>query len=128
MNAPAFNTELRSEDMQFTPAAQAKLAELVSQVEDAAGVRIFISGGGCGGMAYGMTYAEGETPYDHVFAGNGFKVFVDAVALNYLQGAEVDFTDNGAQSSFVFNNVFKSVGGSGTCGACGSAGGGCGSR
>lgn len=128
MNAPAFSTELRSEDMQFTPTAQTKLAELVSQVEDAAGIRIFISGGGCGGMAYGMTYADAETPYDHVFAGDGFKVFVDAVALNYLQGAEVDFKENGAQSSFVFNNVFKSVGGSGTCGTCGAAGGGCGSR
>ena len=128
MNAPAFSTELRSEDMQFTPPAQAKLAELVSQVEDAAGIRIFISGGGCGGMAYGMTYADAETPYDHVFAGDGFKVLVDAVALNYLQGAEVDFKENGAQSSFVFNNVFKSVGGSGTCGTCGAAGGGCGSK
>ena len=38
---------------------------------------------------------------------------------------EIDFVDRPAGASFVFNNVFASTGGSGTCGACGSAGGGC---
>ncbi len=114
--------------VQFTAAAQAKLAELVGQAEEVAGIRIFVSGGGCGGMNYGMTFAEQQTPYDSVMDGPGFKVFIDSVALNYLQGTEVDYRDDGMNSSFVFNNVFRSVGGSGTCGTCGSAGGGCGSR
>ena len=124
----AYSTRITAQDMSFTPAAQAKLAELAAQAEEAAGIRIFVSGGGCGGMGYGMTYTDQASPYDSVFEGQGYKVFVDAVALNYLQGTEVDYQDTGAQASFVFNNVFKAVGGSGTCGACGGApkGGGCG--
>lgn len=123
----AYSTRISAQDMRFTPAAQAKLAELAAQAEDAAGVRIFVSGGSCSGMGYGMTYAEQATPYDSVFEGNGFKVFVDSVALNYLQGTEVDYQDTPRGASFVFNNVFQAVGGSGTCGACGGASkGGCG--
>ena len=44
-----------------------------------------------------------------------------------LRGVEIDFVDRGmGQASFVFNNVFAAVGGSGGCSACGSSGGGCG--
>lgn len=122
----AYSNEIQTSELRFTPSAAHKLAELSLQAEDAAGVRIFVSGGGCGGMNYGMTFTDQQTAYDSVFAGEGFKVLVDAVALNYLNGTEVDYREDGAQASFVFNNVFKSVGGSGTCGACGSAKGRCG--
>jgi iron-sulfur cluster insertion protein len=53
-------------------------------------------------------------------------VYVDAVALSYLEGVEIDFQTQGANRSFVFKNVFANSGGSGTCGSCGAAGGGCG--
>ena len=122
----AYTSEIQTSDLSFTPSAAAKLAELSKQAEDAAGVRIFVSGGGCGGMNYGMTFTDQQTPYDSVFDGAGFKVLVDAVALNYLQGTQIDYHEDGAHASFVFNNVFKSVGGSGTCGSCGSAKGRCG--
>ena len=46
---------------------------------------------------------------------------VDPIALCYLQGAEVDYVDDGVNTSFVFNNVFRAVGGSGACGGCGGA-------
>lgn len=121
----AYSTEITPMEMTFTPTAQVKLAELASQAEDAAAVRIFVSGGGCGGMTYGMTYADAPTTYDRIFEGPGFKVFVDAVALNFLQGTQVDFSQDSAQPTFVFNHVFKAVGGSGTCGTCGSAKGSC---
>ena len=64
--------------------------------------------------------------YDCVLEQDGIKVFVDAVALSYLEGVEVDYQTQGANASFVFKNVFANTGGSGTCGACGAAGGGCG--
>ena len=54
------------------------------------------------------------------------KVYVDAVALSYLEGVEIDYQTQGANASFVFKNVFANTGGSGVCGACGAAGGGCG--
>ena len=66
-----------------------------------------------------MTYADDVTKYDSTLEQDGCKVVVDAVALNYLRGCEIDFSDD----SFIFNNVFQAVGGSGTCGGCGGGGG-----
>lgn len=101
--------------MRLTRPAQLKIAELLSTADDGIdSVRIFVTGGGCSGMTYGMTYAEETTVYDSVLEGNGFTVLVDTVALNYLRGCEIDFE----QGSFQFRNVFQAVGGSGACGGC----------
>ena len=116
--------QISDEDMSVTEAARAKLAELQGQAEgEIAGIRVFVTGGGCGGMSYGMTYAEQITPYDCILSGSGFTLAVDAIALNYLRGCEIDFSSDTLNPSFVFNNVFQSVGGSGTCGGCGGGGG-----
>lgn len=125
MGVPAYRTEIANHEIKVSPAAAEQLKVLLESIEeDIAGIRIFVSGGGCGGMTYGMTYAESVNDYDKVLAGDGFKIMVDPVALGYLQGSDIDFVDNGMSKSFVFNNVFKSVGGSGGCSGCG--GGGCG--
>ena len=118
-----FQQQIGEEDMRLTATAQVKLAELQSEAEgDIAAIRVFVSGGGCGGMTYGMTYTDRITPYDSVVSGPGFTLAVDTVALNYLRGCEIDFSSDTLNPSFVFNNVFKSVGGSGTCGGCGGGG------
>ena len=125
MGTPAYRTEIAEHDMKVSPAAAEQLKNLLGSIdEDIAGIRIFVSGGGCGGMTYGMTYAEAIGPYDKILDGEGFKIMVDPVALSYLQGSDIDYVDNGMSKSFVFNNVFKSVGGTGGCSGCG--GGGCG--
>ena len=122
-----FASVLGSEDVRLTPAAEEKMAELFADTDDELeAIRIFVSGGGCGGMSYGMTFTDRRTDYDCVLNAKGFDIFVDAVALNFLRGVEIDFVDRPMGASFVFNNVFASTGGSGTCGACGgAAGGGC---
>ena len=128
--AISFPKDITDAEMRVTPAACAKMAELIASSDgEASAIRVFVSGGGCGGMTYGMTYADQVTDYDRVIEGNGFRILVDAVALSYLQGCEIDFNENSMRPSFVFNNVFQKVGGSGTCGACGGSGGGggCGS-
>jgi len=126
MGAPAYKIEIANHEMKISPAAAEQLKALLASIEDdIAGIRIFVSGGGCGGMTYGMTYAESINDNDKILSGEGYKIMVDPVALGYLQGSDIDFVDNGMSKSFVFNNVFKSVGGSGGCAGCG--GGGCGS-
>lgn len=120
----SYPQQITDEYIRVTDAAREKLSELLAQAEDeVGGIRIFVSGGGCSGMTYGMTYAEAVNAHDSVLEGEGFKVLVDPVALNYLQGCEIDFARSGLNATFVFNNVFKAVGGSGACGGCG--GGGC---
>ena len=123
-SAPAYKAEI-TDEVNVTPAAQEKLIELLNSEEDIAGVRIFVSGGGCGGMTYGMTFAEAPTPYDSVLEQDGVTIYVDAVALSYLAGVEIDYVQQGLGSSFVFKNVFAATGGTGACSACGAAGGGC---
>lgn len=117
---------LTANDLAITDSARAKLGALIADADDEINaIRIFVSGGGCSGMNYGMTFADQEYPTDSVIDdGNGFRVVVDPVALGYLKGAEIDFVENGLNASFVFNNVFQAVGGSGACGGCG--GGACG--
>ncbi len=121
-----FNTELSEDQVKVTPAAQAKMAELIRDADDEIkGIRVYVSGGGCGGMSYGMTFTEERTDYDAELKCDDFSLFVDSVALAYLSGVEIDYVERPTGASFVFNNVFAATGGSGACSACGAAGGGC---
>ncbi len=125
--ATDYSMELSTSDLALTATAREKMLELFSQVEedDLKAIRVFVSGGGCGGMGYGMTFTDARSEYDSVRKEEGFEVYVDAVALNFLRGVEIDYVERPTGASFVFNNAFAVTGGSGTCGACGSAGGGC---
>jgi iron-sulfur cluster insertion protein len=117
-----FQVNLTVEDLEVTQSAQDKLSEIVTQSEDeVSAIRIYIGGGGCGGMSYGMTFTDQKTDFDTVIEFDGFKVFVDVVALNYLRGAQIDYIQEQGRERFVFNNVFAETGGSGSCGGCGSA-------
>jgi iron-sulfur cluster insertion protein len=114
-----------TDEIRISPEAIEQLIAITEKEDDINGVRIFVSGGGCGGMTYGMTFVEQANEFDCVLETNGMKLYVDAVALSFLEGVEIDFKTQGVNKSFVFKNVFANTGGAGTCGACGSAGGGC---
>lgn len=122
-----YSNNLAASDLALTAAAREKMLELFNQIEDddMKAIRVFVSGGGCGGMGYGMTFTDSRSEYDCVRSEDGFDVYVDAVALNFLRGVEIDYVEKPTGASFVFNNAFAITGGSGTCGACGAAGGGC---
>ncbi len=124
--ANSFSPMLNDQDLEVTESAQAKLGEIISQSEEEiAGIRIYVGGGGCGGMSYGMTFTDEISEFDTLLEFDEFKVLVDVVALNYLRGAQVDYVQDMGSEKFVFNNVFAETGGSGVCGGCGAAGGGC---
>jgi iron-sulfur cluster insertion protein len=126
MSEAAFSTQIVDSELKLSATAAEQIKGLMQNAEDGIeGIRVFVTGGGCGGMTYGMTYTDTIQPYDKVLEGEGYKLLVDAVAMGYLKGCDIDFVDNGLNASFVFNNVFKSVGGSGACGGCGASGGGC---
>ena len=121
----AFHINLSNDDLEVTQPAQDKLLEIISTSDDdISAIRIYVGGGGCGGMSYGMTFTDQQTDFDTVQTFDGFKLYVDVVALNYLRGAQIDYIQEAGRERFVFNNVFAETGGSGTCGGCGAAGGG----
>jgi iron-sulfur cluster insertion protein len=128
MSEVEFNNQL-TDEVKISPEAMNQLTAIIDQEADASGIRIYVSGGGCGGMTYGMTLVEQPTQFDCVLQTEKLNVYVDSVALGYLSGVEIDYKTEGVNQSFVFKNVFAETGGSGACGGCGGAapaGGGCG--
>ncbi|NKB62416.1 MAG: iron-sulfur cluster assembly accessory protein [Gammaproteobacteria bacterium] len=119
-----YSHTLTESDLVVTQSAVEKITSLVKDTSgEVSAVRIYVAGGGCSGMNYGMTFTETEDSVDSVMSNDeGFKLVVDPIALGFLGGAEVDYVDDGINASFVFNNVFQAVGGSGACGGCGGAG------
>ena len=125
MSEAQFKTQL-SDEIKVSDEAVKQLLALTENEEGVNGVRIFVSGGGCGGMSYGMTFVDQPTEFDTTLEKDGLKIHVDAVALSFLEGVEIDYQTDGANASFVFKNVFANTSSGGACGGCGAAGGGCG--
>ncbi len=104
-------------EITVTKAAREKIIELATE-NDMVGVRAFIYGGGCAGMQHSLTFVDVVGELDTEVAP---KFYIDPVAFAYMDGATVDYDESGMSPTFVFNDVFKQQGGTGTCGGCGSA-------
>jgi|TARA_B100000795_G_scaffold6516_1_gene4807 iron-sulfur cluster assembly protein len=86
-----------------------RIKEIISDTESQSiGVRVAVKSGGCAGMSYVMEYAKKINPSDEVIEDKGVKVFVDAAAVMYLLGTEMDYKKEEFSSSFVFNNPNES--------------------
>ena len=68
------------------------------------GIRLGVKTSGCSGMAYTLEFVDDIQPEDLVFEGHGVKVFVDPKSLVYLDGTELDYTKEGLQEGFKFQN------------------------
>lgn len=68
------------------------------------GLRVFVSGGGCSGMQYGMALEAEARPYDHVLEEGGVKVFIDPTSMMYLSGATIDYVDSLMGGGFSIDN------------------------
>ena len=123
MGGATFEQALTEREMQVSDAARAELVRLLAQEEDdeVDGIRIYVSGGGCSGMNYGMAFATGGSSFDKRLRMEGVDIYVDAVALAYLRGVEIDYVADDLGAKFIFKNAFQATGGSGMCGGCGAA-------
>lgn len=68
------------------------------------GLRVFVSGGGCSGMQYGMALEAEPRPYDHVVEHSGIKVFIDPTSMMYLSGCTIDYVDSLMGGGFSIDN------------------------
>ena len=88
----------------MTSAAAEKVRELIKQENDPAlGLRVFVAGGGCSGLQYGMTLDE-EQDGDTIVSLGDIRVFVDDMSLGYITGSEVDYVDSLMGAGFTVNN------------------------
>ncbi|MDO5357203.1 MAG: iron-sulfur cluster assembly protein IscA [Conchiformibius sp.] len=68
------------------------------------GIRLGVKTSGCSGMAYQLEFVDEVQPEDQVFEHYGVKVFVDPKSLVYLDGTRLDYTKEGLQEGFKFDN------------------------
>ena len=89
----------------ITDSAARRIAALKAQEEAGdAFLRIAVSGGGCSGFQYGLTFDEETNPDDVVFEHGGVRVVVDDVSLDLLNGAAIDFVEDLMGASFQIRN------------------------
>ena len=88
----------------FTPKALERVKTLLAKPENEGKVlRIFVFGGGCAGLNYGMAVGFVK-PDDFVVETNGRKIVVDPKSMNLLRGMQVDYYETIQSSGFKFNN------------------------
>lgn len=103
--------------LNFTNSAARKVKELIDEEGDnALMLRVFISGGGCSGFQYGFTFDEKLTDGDTVVENEGVKLLIDPMSIQYLMGAEIDYSEGLEGAQFVIRNPNATT----TCG-CGSS-------
>jgi|TARA_B100000809_G_scaffold259061_1_gene303345 iron-sulfur cluster assembly protein len=85
--------------------AATRIKEIMSKDEkNSLGVRVGVKSGGCAGMSYIIEYAKEINPNDEVIEDKGVKVFIDAGAIMYLLGTEMDYKKEEFSSNFIFKN------------------------
>ena len=84
------------------------LSQLKSLLEKEAnpdlGLRVFVSGGGCSGLQYGMAFDDNLRPGDEVVEQGGVKVLVDDFSAPYIRGSEIDYVDSLMGAGFTVHN------------------------
>jgi iron-sulfur cluster insertion protein len=104
--------------VEITESAKSKIMDLLLEENNPKlALRTFVQGGGCSGFSYGFTFDEEKNEDDFEFPINEqYNVLVDAMSMQYLQGAVIDYKEEAMGSQFVITNpIAKS-----TCG-CGSS-------
>ncbi|MEQ8232943.1 MAG: iron-sulfur cluster insertion protein ErpA [Gammaproteobacteria bacterium] len=109
--------ETVEDPLTFTDSAALKVRELIDEEGDETlMLRVFISGGGCSGFQYGFTFDQNENDGDTIVVNQGVRLLVDPMSVQYLMGAEIDYTEGLEGSQFVIRNPNATT----TCG-CGSS-------
>ena len=121
MNAVAEQIPLTSDGMPapliFTDSAADKVKQLVDEEGNPElKLRVFVQGGGCSGFQYGFTFDEVTNEDDTQMTKNGVTLLIDAMSLQYLGGAEIDYKEDLQGAQFVIKNPNATT----TCG-CGSS-------
>ncbi|MCS7062256.1 MAG: iron-sulfur cluster insertion protein ErpA [Anaerolineae bacterium] len=98
-------TETQLPVLTLTAAAENKLRQLLTERNiPNYGLRVFVAGGGCSGLQYGMAFEPKARDFDTVIEQNGVSLFVDPTSLMYLAGSTIDFVDTLMGGGFKIDN------------------------
>ena len=101
-----------------TESAGTEIKKLIAaqDLPEKGGLRLFVKGGGCSGMSYGMDIVDGPSEKDKVFDVHGVQVYIDPKSYLFLSGITMDFKESLMGRGFVFENPNAK----GSCG-CGTS-------
>jgi iron-sulfur cluster assembly accessory protein len=88
----------------LTEKAASKVKDAMNkQSKKSAGLRLYVSGGGCSGFQYGLTFDD-KNDGDHVIESHGVSLLVDQQSAQYLDGSEVDYVESVMGEGFHVEN------------------------
>lgn len=92
--------------LDISPVAAQRLQAMMQEKElDGYGLRVFVAGGGCSGLQYGMTFDDEVREGDADWQAHGLRLLVDPVSARYLRGASIDYQqDNMLAGAFKIDN------------------------
>jgi iron-sulfur cluster assembly protein len=88
----------------LTETAAKRVKDYLANRGKGEGLRLGVKTTGCSGMAYVLEFADSADEGDEVFESQGVKIFIDAKSLVYIDGNELDYTKEGLNEGFKFNN------------------------
>jgi iron-sulfur cluster insertion protein len=101
----------------ITESAKEKIIDIMIDENDPSlSLRTFVQGGGCSGFTYGFTLDSVKNEDDYEYEVDRFKIFVDSISMQYLNGATIDYKEELMSKQFVITNPNAKH----TCG-CGSS-------
>jgi iron-sulfur cluster assembly protein len=116
--------EIETQLFTLTPAASEAVKDILTQRNlEGYALRVYVSGGGCSGVNFGMALDNNFRDADQIFEDNGLKVVVDEISVDYLRGATIDFVNDpqhGAGFAVNSPNATSHEHGEGGC-ACGGS-------
>jgi iron-sulfur cluster assembly protein len=96
----------KAQGIAFTDKGAEKVQEFLAaqaEVNESAGLRVGVKGGGCSGFQYQLAFDERKEG-DVVFESHGLKVLVDGPSLPYVDGSQIDYVDSLQGAGFQVNN------------------------
>jgi len=124
---PEINTNI-----QLTPAATDAVKNILAERKlEGYALRVYVAGGGCCGVNFGMALDNNIRDVDTIFDSNGVQVVVDEVSIDYLRGASIDFVNDPVRGAGFAVDSPNAKGDSCSCGSgggessCGCGGGSC---
>jgi iron-sulfur cluster assembly protein len=87
--------EVDIQNIEVTSAASKAVTDIMTERNlEGYALRVYVAGGGCSGVNFGMALDNNISDVDQIFESDGVKVIVDEVSIEYLRGAKIDFIND----------------------------------
>jgi iron-sulfur cluster assembly accessory protein len=98
--------QIQTQSINISPAASQAVQDILTERNlEGYALRVYVSGGGCCGVQFGMALDNNIRDIDTTFESEGVKVVVDATSIDYLRGASIDFINDPQHGAgFVVNS------------------------